>query len=52
MARNESNNMLTWIGPDCINTQGLNMDHLHMTNLESLLNTKIQDLEAKETAFF
>lgn len=44
--------MLTWIGPDCINTQGLNMDHLNMTNLDTILSTKIIDLEAKEIAFF
>lgn len=46
--KNELNDLIQWIGPDCINTLGLTYENMHfMLNIENMLNTKINDLDIK-----
>jgi len=51
--RNESNDNLTWSGPDCINSAGVNNDNLNdIDNLNELLKPKNVNYDAKELAYF
>ena len=51
--KNEMNDIIQWIGPDCINTLGLTYENMHfMLNIESMLNTKINDLDIKQKQYF
>ncbi len=51
--KNESNDNLTWSGPDCINSAGVNNDNLNdIDNLNELLKPKNVNYDAKELAYF
>jgi len=51
--KNESNDSITWVGPECINSAGLTMDNVRdIPNFESLLKPKNVNFESKEFTFF
>jgi len=51
--KNDSNDNLTWSGPDCINSAGVNNDNLNdIDNLYELLKPKNVNYDAKELAYF
>ena len=52
-SRNEGNDSLTWTGPDCINSIGLNNSNVYdIENLDDILKSKTINYDAKELSYF